>query len=72
VKKKQMLIGKGLNERMSIDCSKEQQTNKQSLSSNPNRSSLGTIGDMLNVPVMNLGIEIKSQVFLLLQHFGSV
>jgi hypothetical protein len=66
-----MLIGKGLNERMSIDYSKKT-TNKQSLSSNPNRSSLGTIGDMLHVMVMNLGIEIKSQVFLLLQHFGSV
>jgi hypothetical protein len=66
-----MLIGKGLNERMSIDYSKKQQTNK-ALSSNPNRSSLGTIGDMLHVMVMNLGIEIKSQVFLLLQHFGSV
>jgi hypothetical protein len=48
------------------------QTNKERLSSNPNRSSLGTIGDMLHVPVMNLGIEIMSQVFLLLQHFGSV
>jgi hypothetical protein len=66
-----MLIGKGLNERMSIDYSKKT-TNKQSLSSNPNSSSLGTIGDMLHVMVMNLGIEIKSQVFLLLQHFGSV
>lgn len=66
-----MLIGKGLNERMSIDYSKKT-TNKQSLSSNPNRSSLGIIGDMLHVVVMNLGIEIKSQVFLLLQHFGLV